>query len=82
MGKPHRWCMCSSLEAATQMQDLTKNIDAICIFLGNWTWHCWFSETMLKKLVAISSKYREAEMKGIHREKNNKLGWLRIREQL
>lgn len=70
MGKPHRWCFCSSLEGATQIQDLTKNADAICIFLGNWTWHCWFSETMFWKWVAISSKYREVEVKGIHREKN------------
>ena len=69
-GKPPTCCLCSSLEGATQIEDLTKNTDAIYIFLGNWTWHCWFPETMLWKLVAISSKYREVEVKGIHREMN------------
>lgn len=67
---PHRWCFCSSTEGATQIEDLTRKADAIYIFLGNWTWHCWFPETMLWKWVAISSKYREVEVKGIHREIN------------
>lgn len=75
-----RWCLCSSLEGATQIEDLTKKADAIYIFRGNWTWHCWFPETMLWKSVAISSKYREVEVKGIHRD--IKKVDLRIREQL
>lgn len=70
MGKPHRWYLCSSLEGATHIQDQTKNADLICIFLGNWTWRYWFPETMLWKLVTISTKYREVEVKGIHREKD------------
>lgn len=51
-------------------KDQTKNADSICIFLGNWTWHYWFPEAMLWKLVTISSKYREVEVKGIHSEKD------------